>query len=217
MKRTLCFLFALVGLLIAQEPAPQEQIARAILPDEDPAEAASDAPVRVPPMQHYAKLWSNSMFTTRAMALPAASGPIFTDNLSLSGTFEDNGKLTAILIDRTTSNIVQAYIGEDNAEGFRISKIEPGPTPDKVRLQLQKGNQVGWVSFSEVTQTPTPVAPANALGTRAAAPEPPVGVQVPNPLLPPPPATSSVPEPPSPNLRNTPPPVLSGDPPLPPP
>lgn len=202
MKRTPFFLFALVGLLIAQEPAPQEQIARAILPDEDPAEAVSDAPVRVPPMKHYAKLWSNSMFTTRAMALPAASGPIFTDNLSLSGTFEDNGKLTAILIDRTTSNIVQAYIGEDNAEGFRISKIEPGPTPDKMRLQLQKGNQVGWLGFSEAVAPSAPAAPTNALATQAPVVAP-VGVQVPNPLLPP--LTSSVPQP-----------AMNGDPPLPP-
>ncbi|MFZ4595824.1 MAG: hypothetical protein ACOYOF_16310 [Verrucomicrobiaceae bacterium] len=187
MKRTSCFLFALVGLLIAQEPSPQEQIARAIVPDEDPAEANAntDAPVRVPPLKHYARLWTDSQFTTRAMALPAASGPIFTDNLSLSGTFEDNGKLTAILIDRTTSNIVQAYIGEDNAEGFRISKIEPGPTPDKMRVQLQKGNQVGWLSFGEVTQAPAPAAPANALATQAPAAAAPVGVQVPNPLLPP--------------------------------
>jgi hypothetical protein len=214
MKRSLLISLMIGSCLLAEELSPPEQVARAIVPDEAPDETSSDAPVRVPPMKHYARLWTDSLFTTRAMAMPAAAGPIFTDNLTLSGTFEDNGKLTAILIDRTTSGIVQAYIGEDNAEGFRISKIEPGPAPDEVRLQLQKGNQVGWVSFSEVTQAPAPTAPANALSTRAAAPEPPVGVQVPNPLLPPPP--SSVPEPPSPNVRSTPAPVLNGDPPLPP-
>ena len=213
MKRSLLILLMIGSCLHAQDVPPPEQIARAIVPDEAPDEASSDAPVRVPPMKHYSRLWKDSLFTTRAIAMPAAAGPIFTDNLALSGTFEDNGKLTAILIDRTTSGIVQAYIGEDNAEGFRISKIEPGPTPDKVRLQLQKGNQVGWVSFSEVTQAPAPAAPANALSTRTAAPEPPVGVQVPNPLLPPPPTPSSVPEPRSPN---SPAPVLNGDPPLPP-
>jgi len=101
------------GCLLAQDVAPPEQVARAIVPDEEPAEAGADAPVRVPPMKHYARLWTDSIFTTRAIAMPAAAGPSFTDNLTLSGTFEDNGKLTAILIDRTTSGIVQAYIGEE--------------------------------------------------------------------------------------------------------
>jgi len=215
MKRFFLSLLVISGCMLAQDAALTEQVARAIVPDEAPDQAGDNAPVRVPPMKHYARLWADSLFTTRAMAPPAASGPIFTDNLSLSGTFEDNGKLTAILIDRTTSGIVQAYIGEDNAEGFRISKIEPGPTPDKVRIQLQKGNQVGWVSFSEAAPAPAPAAPANALGTRAAPTASiPVGVQVPNPLLPPPP--SAVPEPPSPNAPNTPAPALNGDPPLPP-
>lgn len=215
MKRSFLSLLVISGCLLAQDVAPPEQVARAIVPNEEPAEAGADAPVRVPPMKHYARLWTDSIFTTRAIAMPAAAGPSFSDNLTLSGTFEDNGKLTAILIDRTTSGIVQAYIGEDNAEGFRISKIEPGPTPDKVRIQLQKGSQVGWVSFSEAAPAPAPTAPANPLGTRAAlAASVPVGVQVPNPLLPPPP--SAVPEPPSPNAPNTPVPVLNGDPPLPP-
>ena len=215
MKRTPFFLLALGGLLIAQEPAPQEQVARAIVPDEAPDEAGSDAPVRVPPMKHYARLWTDSLFTTRAIAMPAADGPSFTDNLTLSGTFEDNGKLTAILIDRATSGIVQAYIGEDNAEGFRISKIEPGPTPDKVRIQLQKGNQMGWVSFSEAVPAPAQPGRANALATQTPVVAP-AGVEVPNPLLPPPPA--SVPEPPSPNAPRipAPSPALNGDPPLPP-
>ena len=163
MKRLSLLLVLLCGLSLAQEPAlPPDasdpvQVAKAIpatatvAPATAPEAATEDdSPVPLPSLGHFARLWTDSLFTTRAMPLPEApSGPSFTDNLSLSGTFEDRGKLTAILIDKTTSNIVQVYIGEDNEQGIRIAKIVPGPSPDKMRIQLQKGNQSGWVNFSD--------------------------------------------------------------------
>ena len=49
------------------------------------AEHADDAPLAFPPIEHYAKLWENSMFTTKSLPPPddAPKGPIFTDNLTL--------------------------------------------------------------------------------------------------------------------------------------
>ena len=132
-----------------------------------------DCPVIVPALDHYAKLWTNSLFTSRALPPPEApAGHNFTDNLSLSGTYEEKGKLTAILIDKSTSSVVLAYVGEDNPEGFRIVKVTPGGTPDQIKMQLQKGSQFGWVGFSTDVQGEAPAAPASPLGTRNSVPSP---------------------------------------------
>ena len=154
-------------------PAATEVIAKA-QPATPPAPVETvdkDCPVVVPPLDHYAKLWTNSLFTSRALPPPEApAGPNFCDNLSLSGTYEEKGKLTAILIDKSTSGVVMAYIGEDNPEGFRIVKVQPGASPDQVRLQLQKGSQFGWVGFSTDVQGEAPAAAPGPLGTRGAIP-----------------------------------------------
>lgn len=121
------------------------------------AAASDDSPVPLPELSHFERLWKNSMFTTKALPMPEVpAGPNFADNYTLSGTFEEKGKMTAILIDKTTSGIVQAYIGEDNDAGFRISKIEQGESPDKMRIQIQKGNQAGWVSFGDASAAAPP-------------------------------------------------------------
>lgn len=173
-----------------------------------------DCPVVVPALDHYAKLWTNSLFTSRALPPPEApAGPNFTDNLSLSGTYEEKGKLTAILIDKSTSSVVLAYVGEDNPEGFRIVKITPGATPDQIKLQLQKGSQFGWVAFSnDVQGEAPPVAPASPLGTRSAIPSPPSRTM--NRSLPPQARSMPPAPPPAPVMA---PPVSEPEPPMPPP
>lgn len=180
-------------------PAAAEVIAKA-QPATPPAPAEpvdKDCPVVVPPLDHYAKLWTKSLFTSRALPPPEApAGPNFTDNLSLSGTYEEKGKLTAILIDKSTSGVVLAYIGEDNPEGFRIVKVQPGALPDQMRLQLQKGSQFGWVGFSTDVQGEVPAAaPASPLGTRSAIPPSPGRGFNNNPnRIPGPPARNAVPQ-----------------------
>ena len=155
---------------------PKEVIARAqpVNPPASEPPVDKDCPVVVPALDHYAKLWTNSLFTSRALPPPEApAGPNFTDNLSLSGTYEENGKLTAVLVDKSTSTVVLAYIGEDNPEGFRIVKVNPGTTPDQVKLQLQKGSQFGWVAFNtDVPSEAPPPAPNSPLATRNAVPTP---------------------------------------------
>ena len=134
-----------------------------------------DSPVLRPSLEHFAKLWKSSLFTSHPLPpSEVPKGPTFADNLSLSGTYEDNGKLTAILIDKSTSSVVLAFIGEDNTEGFRIAKVDPGQGPTGMKLQLQKGSQFGWVGFAaEGGGEPPPAATPNGpLGTRNAVPSP---------------------------------------------
>lgn len=150
-----------IFLLLAVCSIAQEVRRATVVDDAPPAEPANDFPVEHPSLTHYAKLWTESLFTTRAIPAPTVAGPSFADNLSLSGTYELNGKMVAILIDKTTSSVVEAYIGEDNTSGIRIAKVEPGATPDAMRLQLQKGTEVGWVSFADAAASaPPPSAPA---------------------------------------------------------
>lgn len=147
------------GMLLAQDTDPPVQVAKAIpVGSQPPApkvseakiDVADDSPMPLPALDHYAKLWKESLFTTRALPAPdVPAGPNFTDNLTLVGTVEDKGKVTATLIDKTTSAVVQAYIGADNAEGYRISKVELSDAKEVKRIQLQKGNQVGWLGFGD--------------------------------------------------------------------
>lgn len=162
------------------------------------AARAGDAPVQPPPLEHYAALWERSLFTTRDLPTPdSPAGPLFTDNLSLAGVYEVNGAVVAVLVDRASSNVMEARIGSENSAGIKIRQIEPGETMDKTRVQLQRGDQAGWVAFDNSPATP-PARPQPALETRPAIParEPP-----PSPLLPsisgrPPTSASDVPLPP---------------------
>lgn len=170
MKRLLILPAIGAGMLLAQDSAPPVEVAKAIPVDAQPpapkaqdkkADAADDSPMPLPALDHYAKLWTDSLFTTRALPAPdVPAGPNFTDNLTLVGTVEDKGKLTATLIDKTTSGVVQAFIGADNSEGYRISKVEMSEAKEVKRIQLQKGNQVGWLSFGESA----PAAGGNDVG-----------------------------------------------------
>lgn len=122
--------------------------------------ASEPPPVSFPDLQHYSALWERSVFTTKDLPSPdAPSGPIFSDNLGLSGIYEVDGQVVAVLIDRTTSQFSEARIGSENAQGIKIRKVHPGATMDKTRVQLQKGDIAGWVTFGDA---PPPSAPAPA-------------------------------------------------------
>ena len=134
---------------------------------------ADNAPLAFPLLEHYSKLWENSMFTTKSLPPPddGPKGPIFTDNLTLAGTYDVDGAVVGVLLDKTTSQVMEVRLGDENEAGIKIVRVSPGGAPDKARLQLQKGDQVGWVSFvSEAAQPPdqsapgTPGGPGNAPG-----------------------------------------------------
>ena len=169
--------------------------------------AADQAPVETPALQHYSALWERSIFTTKDLPSPdTPTGPIFTDNLGLSGIYEVDGQVVAVLVDRTTSQFSEARIGSENEQGVKIRKVQPGATMDKTRVQLQKGDIAGWVTFSEATNNPA------AETTPQIRPAQPAHAPAATPLLPAP-ATPQQPEPP-PNLRRS---QAVNDVPLPPP
>lgn len=143
---------------------------------------AEEPPVAYPTLKHYSALWEKSLFTTRDLPSPdAPSGPIFTDSLSLAGVYEVDGGVVAVLVDKTTSQIMEARVGTENEAGIKIRKVTPGATMDKTRVQLQKGDQAGWVGFSDEPMAPS--APANpGLQTRQPPPAAP-GAAAPIPAL----------------------------------
>ncbi len=169
---------------------------------------AEEPPVAFPDLAHYAPLWERSIFTTRDLPSPdAPSGPLFTDALSLAGMYEVNGEVVAVVVDRTTSQIMEARIGSENESGIKIRKVQPGASMDKARVQLQKGDQAGWISFAEAAAAPAETV-APAIPTRPVpAGRPPVS----SPLLP-----TLQPEVPAPPPANTEP-SVTNDVPLPPP
>lgn len=121
---------------------------------------AAEPPVAFPDLQHFAPLWGRSIFTTRDLPSPDAPiGPVFTDSLSLAGVYEVDGQVVAVIVDRNTSLIDEARIGSENEAGIKIRKVQPGASMDKTRIQLQKGDQAGWVSFADAAPAET-VAPA---------------------------------------------------------
>lgn len=145
---------------------------------------AEEPPVPFPDLKHYSALWEKSLFTTRDLPSPdAPAGPIFTDSLSLAGVYEVDGSVVAVLVDRTTSQIMEARVGTENEVGIKIRKVTPGATMDKTKVQLQKGDQAGWVTFSEESSVPVQ-APAPGLQTRQPA-TPPSTPALSSPLLPP--------------------------------
>jgi len=177
---------------------------------------AAEPPVAFPDLAHYAPLWERSVFTTRDLPSPdAPAGPVFTDSISLAGIYEVDGQVVAVIVDRTTSLITEARIGSENESGIKIRKVQPGADMDKTRIQLQKGDQAGWISFATETPTET-VAPAIPTPASPNAIQP-VNQAVSSPLLP---ALNQAPLMPEPSVQSAsaPPPTdTAGDVPLPPP
>ena len=179
----------------AQEPKKQE-----------------DTPVPFPKLEHFAALWERSIFTTKDLPSPdAPTGPNFADNFNISGMYEFDGAVTFVLVDKTTSLFMEARIGSENEFGIKVRAVKPGETVDKTRIQLQKGDQAGWVSFADLAAAPpveirsailsqqssTKNQPQQGQGTQQRgsmnAP-PPRGGLSPNPLLPGPPPSTPIPD-----------------------
>ncbi len=119
-----------------------------------------ETPMPFPKLEHFAALWERSIFTTKDLPSPdAPAGPNFADNLSLSGIYEIDGGVVAVLVDRTTSQVMEARIGSENEMGIKIRKVTPGESVEKTRIQLQKGDQAGWVSFAD----PSAAQPAEVI------------------------------------------------------
>ena len=156
-------LLALAPLLTLA--APDQTPTAAIAP-----EPADNAPLAFPLLEHYSKLWENSMFTTKSLPPPddAPKGPIFTDNLTLAGTYEVDGSVVGVLLDKTTSQVMEVRVGDENEAGIKIVRVSSSGAPDKAKLQLQKGDQVGWVSIASEAAPPDQAAPGTVGGPGSA-------------------------------------------------
>jgi hypothetical protein len=183
----------------------------------------NDTPVPFPQLEHFAALWERSIFTTKDLPSPdAPTGPNFADNLSLSGIYEIDGGVVAVLVDRTTSQVMEARIGSENEMGIKIRAVKPGESVDKTRIQLQKGDQAGWISFADPASTPPaevvqraviPSQPSQAPNQGQGLPQrrnmnapPPQNGLPPNPILPPPatPVPSTAPKAAPPKINDVP-------------
>lgn len=171
-RRLVSLMLLVIIVLIVRAPhaAGQETAAaRDKNPDAIASQPADDAPLAFPPLEHYARLWESSLFTTRSLPPPDTEpkGPVFTDNLTLAGIYEVDGAVVGVMLDKTTSQIIEARIGSENESGIKIVRVTPGATPDKTRLQLQKGEEFGWVTFADA-----PAVPADAPGANKPIPNP---------------------------------------------
>ena len=84
---------------------------------------------------------------------------------NISGTYEFDGAVTFVLVDKTTSQFMEAKIGSENEFGIKVRAVKPGETVEKTRIQLQKGDQAGWVSFADLSAAP-PVEVRSAIPTQ---------------------------------------------------
>ena len=183
-----------------------------------------DTPVPFPPLEQFSALWERSIFTTKDLPSPdAPTGPNFADNLSLSGIYEIDGGVVAVLVDRITSQVMEARIGSENEMGIKIRAVKPGESVDKTRIQLQKGDQAGWISFADASAPPAEVVQRAVIPTQQSqAPNQGQGLPQrrnmnappaqnglpPNPILPPPstpvPGTVPAPKPAPPRINDVP-------------
>ena len=135
------------------------------------AQESAPPPVEFPALEHFASLWERSIFTTKDLPAPDAdAGPNFADNFGLSGLYEIDGAVVALIVDKTTSLVHTTKIGSENELGIQIRKIAGEVTDSKVRVQLQKGGQVGWVSASDGSESAPPPQPAIAGSVSGALP-----------------------------------------------
>jgi hypothetical protein len=144
MKTCLSLFAVVVGVMCITPPASAQE------PKKD------EAPVVFPKLEHFAPLWERSIFTTKDLPSPdAPTGPNFADNLSLSGIYEIDGSVVAVLVDRTTSQVMEAKIGSENEMGIKIRSVKPGETVDKTRIQLQRATRPA----GSASPTPPPHSP----------------------------------------------------------
>ena len=112
----------------------------------DEAKLAQAAPVPFQPLEYYASLWQQSLFTTAQQAIPAPTVS-FADQLTLAGVYEVDGKSVAVVMDKATSQVSEVESNSGVDAKRRLLKVEQGGTAGQARVLLQIGSQVGWLAF----------------------------------------------------------------------
>ncbi len=174
---------------------------------------AASSPVKHPELEHYSPLWEKSLFTSRSLPKPPATGPSFADGLTLVGIYEIHGRKIAVVMDKATSQVLEVSSTLDKSSGMQMLELDPGTSPYKARVQIQRGSETGWVGMADAMLS-GPKSPDIRAGQVLA----PAGAPAPAPVPPVEPAPAPV------NLRSLPAPTPpapdsappSGDAPLPP-
>jgi hypothetical protein len=121
-------------------------VALCVRADERPTEEA--APVPSQSLADFAPLWKQSLFTTVQHAIPAPTASL-TDQFTLAGLYEVDGKSVAVVIDKTTSQVSEFVSNAGAESAYCLLKVEMGANPTQTRVLLQIGTQVGWLSFPD--------------------------------------------------------------------
>ncbi len=175
--------------------------------------AAASSPVKHPELEHFSPLWEKSLFTSRSLPKPPATGPSFADGLTLVGIYEIDGRKIAVVMDKATSQVLEVSSTLDKSSGMQMLELDPGTSPYKARVQIQRGSETGWVGMADAMLS-GPKSPDIRAG-QAPAPAPAPAVEP----APPPASVRSLPSPsiiPAPGSNEPTPSPANGDAPIPP-
>ena len=115
------------------------------------AQESAAPPVEFPGLDHFAPLWERSIFTTKDLPAPEAdAGPNFADNFGLSGLYEIDGAVVALIVDKTTSLVHTTKIGSENELGIQIRKI--AGTAKCASSSKKAVRSAGWVPATAARQ-----------------------------------------------------------------
>ncbi len=142
--------------------------------DSKAIKASANSPVKHPALEHYSLLWEKSLFTSRALPKPPASGPSFADGLTLVGIYEIGGRKIAVVMDKATSQVLEVSSILDKATGMQMLELDAGTSPYKARVQIQRGSETGWVEMADAMLSGPKSPDIRAGQVQAPAPAPPI-------------------------------------------
>jgi len=115
-------------------------------------------PPTKPNPSDYARLWTNSPFTTKVEVVQE-QGPGFADKFRLEGVMTLDGKDVACLTNTETEEVL--YLSQDApAQGISLISIQNRDQIDQMRVLLASGGQRATVSFDDAQIVVSPAAGA---------------------------------------------------------
>lgn len=118
----------------------------------------AEAPRQLP-LNRYARLWTDSRFTTKPVVISPGIGPGPLDEWALGGISEVNDGFLLILFNRTNPQ-EKRIIQPGNSGGFEIRQVRRVPNNYlATEVELSYKNQTGWVRYEEsmLALKPAPV------------------------------------------------------------
>ncbi len=129
---------------------------------DEPAGAVPEEAVPYP-ADRYANLWAESLFFKETDS-PAAD-PGFARDLTLAGTYEIEGRLSAILMNRRTQSVQEVSQAGPNGNGLRLIEVNRQADPAKTRVLVEQNGHRAWIDSSTDRQK-GPSSPSDASMTQ---------------------------------------------------